>query len=363
MARQLSSVVFIVLLLPCVTAIAAPPVDANHAEQMKAGLALFKESVRSTLVNRCLNCHGGDHTEGGFNLASRELLLLGSDSGDAIVPGKPDESWLVHLITHEEEPTMPAEASQMPEAEINAIKQWIALGAPYDKPLIGEEDPKVKWTERRIKPEDKKWWSFQPLQQVAPPAVDDPHQWGRNDVDRFVLRKLHEKNLTPNRPAERRKLIRRVYLDLIGLPPTPEQVEAFVNDPSANAYEKVVDELLASERYGERWARHWLDVARFAESDGFEHDYDRPYAYHYRDFVIKALNDDMPFDQFLRWQLAGDEIAIETPLLDLAPEQVIDLIRQHHVPTGLSWPYADPTGASLRATQWLEASRRGTSIR
>ncbi len=156
--------------------------------------------------------------------------------------------------------------------------------------------------------EARKFWSFQPLTHPVPPPVTN-EQWARTAIDRFVLAKQQEKGLTPNPPASREKLIRRAYSDLLGLPPAPADVSAFVNDASPDAYAKLIDRLLESPRYGERWARHWLDVARFAESDGFEHDSDRPAAFQYRDFVIRALNQDMPFDQFVQWQLAGDELA------------------------------------------------------
>ncbi len=157
------------------------------------------------------------------------------------------------------------------------------------------------------------FWSFQPLKSADPPAVKDP-AWCRTPIDRFILAKLQEKGIAPTRPADRRTLIRRVYFDLLGLPPTPGEIDAFVHDDHPDAYEKLIDKLLASPHYGERWGRRWLDLARFAESHGFEHDYDRASAYPYRDFVIKALNDDLPYDTFVKWQLAGDEIEPENRL-------------------------------------------------
>src|SRR5205814_778511 len=147
------------------------------------------------------------------------------------------------------------------------------------------------------------WWSFQPVRRPEPPAVRRG-DWVRNPLDAFVLARLEAKGLDPSPEADRRTLVRRLSFDLIGLPPTPEEVEAFVNDPRPDAYERLVDRLLASPHYGERWARHWLDVARFGESSGYEHDNDRPHAYQYRDFVIEALNRDVPFERFGRWQVA-----------------------------------------------------------
>ena len=164
---------------------------------------------------------------------------------------------------------------------------------------------------------DRKFWSFMPLTRPAVPRVKNT-QWATSDIDRFVLQKLEEKNLAPNAPAGRQVLIRRLYFDLIGLPPTPSAIRAFESDKTPDAYAKLVDKLLASQHYGERWGRHWLDVARFAESHGFEQDYERKFAYHYRDFVIQALNADMPFDQFVKWQIAGDEFAPDNPLAMMA---------------------------------------------
>ncbi len=286
------------------------PIDPDHAAKMVKGTELFKTSVRGIVTARCAKCHSGDKVESEFDMGTRTSLLKGGTAGAAIVPGDHKKSYLYQLIAHTKAPAMPHERPKMPDAEIAKIAEWIDLGAPYDRPLLGKEDASA-WTKKVIAPEAKKHWAFQPLKRVEPPA-------GANPVDGFILAKLQSAGLKPNAPAEKRVLIRRVYLDLIGLPPTPEQVEAFLKDSSPNAYEKVVDQLLASPHYGERQARHWLDLARFAESHGFEHDYDRPTAYHYRDFVIKALNQDLPFDTFAKWQLAGDEIAPKEPLALMA---------------------------------------------
>lgn len=290
---------------------AAPPaVPPDHAARMAQGQALFTRHLRSVLIQECLKCHGGDKVRGGLNLSSRESLLKGGDHGPSIVPGKAMESRLFQLVDHTETPHMPPKSPRLAPEVIAHLKNWIDLGAPYDKPLV---EKVVGKKEMVVTEEDRKFWSFQPLQRPAVPEVKKG-EWVRNPIDRFVLSGLEKKGLTPNGPTERRKLIRRVTLDLIGLPPTPEEVEAFVNDRSPDAYEKLVDRLLASPQHGERWARHWLDLARFAESHGFEHDYDRPTAYHYRDFVIKAFNQDLPYSDFVRWQLAGDEIAPGDPL-------------------------------------------------
>jgi mono/diheme cytochrome c family protein len=306
--HTLSMVFFLFLAAPLP---AAEPVPADHAEKMARGQDLFRKQLRPLLLERCLKCHGGEKVRSGFDLTSRETMLKGGENGIVVVPGKSKESRLWKLVSHLDDPHMPPKDGKLSAAEINSLAAWIDLGAPYDKPLIDKtvaaKKPLV------VTDEDRRFWSFQPLRRPAVPAVKN-ERWARNPLDRFVLAKLEEKGLTPNPVAEKRKLIRRVYFDLIGLPPTPEEVEAFIKDDSPRAYEKVLDRLLASPHHGERWARHWLDIVRFAESHGFEHDYDRPTAYHYRDFVIKALNLDLPYDTFVKWQLAGDEFAPDDPL-------------------------------------------------
>jgi hypothetical protein len=193
------------------------------------------------------------------------------------------------------------------------IARWIDLGAPYDKPLVTKTAVRGPEVPVEIGERERAFWSFRPLKVTAPPTVKGT-DWVRTPIDNFILAKLEERGLKPNGPASRRKLIRRAYLDLIGLPPTPEEVEAFVADTDPRAYDRLIDRLLDSPHYGERWARHWMDVARFAESHGYEQDYDRPHAWPYRDFLIKAFNQDMPYNQFVRWQLAGDELAPGDPL-------------------------------------------------
>ena len=313
-----------ILVCSAVTLIPAadPPkeqVDPAHAKQRAAGLELFKKEVKQILVGRCVKCHGGEKTEGKFDLTSREGLIKGGETGTVIEIGKSKASLLVKLIKQEEEPHMPADGAKLSDLHIAAIAKWIDLGAPYDHSLKEVvKDPKA-WIHREVPPEAREFWAFQPLKVVAPPAVRaDAAKWVRNPIDNFVVAKLTEKSLSPNPAVNRGTLIRRAYFDLIGLPPEPADIESFVNDPDPKAFEKVLDKLLDSPQYGERWGRHWLDVARFAESHGFEQDYDRPFAYWYRDFVIKALNADMPYDQFVKWQLAGDEFEPGNPLAMMA---------------------------------------------
>jgi mono/diheme cytochrome c family protein len=290
-----------------------PEFDPAHAEKMQEGLSLFKAQVRQVLIDNCVDCHGGAEVESGLDLATRKGLIRGGSHGASIVPGKAIDSNVVRFISHKEKPFMPHEADKLPAEQIAAITRWIDLGAPYDRPLVENPRDPDSWTAKTVDAKAREFWSFQPLANPAPPAVNN-EAWLKNDIDRFVLAKLEEKGLTPNSPAERRVLMRRAHFDLTGLPPTAEEVEKFVADPDPQAYEKLLDRLLESNHFGERWARHWLDAARFAESHGFEQDYDRPYAYHFRDFVIEAFNQDMPYDQFVRWQLAGDEYEPENPL-------------------------------------------------
>jgi mono/diheme cytochrome c family protein len=294
--------------------------DPEHAEKMARGLELFQGQVRAILTQNCLACHGesAEQLEGDLDLVERAGLLKGGASGPAILPGRGADSLLVQLIRHEKQPHMPQDAERLSDAQIEVVTNWIDLGAPYDTPLIqraGEDA--TAWTKKQVRPEDKQHWAFLPLTSPAIPTVQQ-QAWCQTPLDAFILQKLEAANFAPSPPTDPRLLLRRVYFDLIGLPPPPEVVEAFARDPSPSAYESIVDQLLASPQYGERWGRHWLDLARFAESHGFEHDYDRPTAYHYRDFVIQALNADMPYSQFVRWQIAGDELAPQENLAWMA---------------------------------------------
>ncbi len=287
----------------------AQSLPADHAQRMTKGLEMFRTDVAAILKEHCVQCHGGEKTKGDFDLVTREGLLLGGAEGRAVKPFAAAESPLLKMIRHEADPHMPSKKPKLSDDVIARIAAWIDHGAPYEAPLIagqtGARDKAV------VTDEDRKWWAFQSLSKVTPSARG-------HAVDAFLSAKGVEKKLKLAPLADQRTLIRRATLDLTGSPPTPEEVEAFLADKSAQAWEKVINRLLDSPRYGERWARHWLDVARFAESSGFEHDYDRPNAFHYRDFVIKALNSDMPFDQFARWQIAGDEFDPDNPLAMMA---------------------------------------------
>src|ERR1700691_1219223 len=264
----------------------------------------FENKVRPILAENCYDCHTTAEM-GGLRVDSRERLLQGGKSGPAVMPGDPDKSLLIQAVRQSGDLKMPKGGKLRP-AEIQALTDWVKSGAawPETKAAAVSTSPvKVITAEQRA------FWSFQPLKDPAIPAVKEK-SWAKTNIDHFVLAKLEAKGMKPVAPADRRALIRRVTLDLIGLPPTPEEVEAFVGDKSPNAYEKVVDRLLASPRYGERWGRHWLDVARYAEDDvrGLDPK-GRGYmpfsgAYRYRDWVIKSFNQDIPYDLFLRLQIA-----------------------------------------------------------
>lgn len=292
-------------------------VSPEHAAQMAKGLELFKKRVGPVLVGRCVKCHGGEKTQSEFDLTDREKLLKGGSSGPVVSLGRSRDSQLFKVISHLEEPHMPENGAKLGDADIAAIADWIDLGAPYDKSLKGDDSDPTAWTRRTIDEARREFWSFLPLKKVEVPNPNGD-TWSRTPADRFVLAKAQQQGVSPNPLADRRTLLRRAYLDLIGMPPPAEEVDRFLNDSDPEAYSKLIDRLLESPHFGERWGRHWLDIARFAESHGFEQDYDRPHAYHYRDFVIKAFNADMPFDQFVRWQLAGDEFAPDNPLAMMA---------------------------------------------
>jgi hypothetical protein len=271
----------------------------------------FDKQVRPLLTRTCFRCHGDEKQRGSLRLDQRATALQGGDSGKpAIKPRDPAGSVLIQRITATDLKVCmpPKDDPRLTPAEIALLERWIAEGANWP---AGETAPALPGKKEMVVTDaDRQHWAFRPLRPGQPPAVRRL-EWVRTDVDRFVLAGLEAKRLAPAVEADRRILIRRLTFDLIGLPPTPEEVEAFVNDSAADAYEKLVDRLLASPAYGERWARHWLDLARYADSDGYETDADRPTAYPYRDFVIRAFNRDLPYDRFLRWQLAGDEIAPE----------------------------------------------------
>ena len=320
MLLWLSVVFHAITISPSVASAQESPtaIDPEHAAKRTRGVALFKAKIRTLLQQKCLSCHGENSTEGKLDLATQEGLLKGGERGPGAVIGRGSRSLLTRVVSHQQEPHMPKDGDKLSQDEINAIAEWIDLGAPYDDPLLVRKVETRLWTERRIAADAKALWSYRPLQRVLPPNVRGeagPPQVTLDrhldlaPIDRFIPAKQSEVKLSPNPPVVRSSLARRVSFDLIGLPPTIEQIQSFDADARPDAYERLVDELLANPHYGERWGRRWLDLARFAESHGFEHDYDRASAFHYRDFIVQALNAGMPYDQFIRWQIAGDEVA------------------------------------------------------
>ncbi len=249
--------------------------------------------ARPILIEKCLACHGPERQRGGLNLNQRATALAGGDSGPALVPGKPLDSLIYQKVAAGK---MPPDNPLSP-AQVAALKAWIEAGAPYP---VAE----LVAGKKRGGP----WWSLQPVRRTPPPS--SPHDGlALNPIDRFVFARLAAEGLRPSPPADRLALLRRVTIDLTGLPPTPAEVDAFLADRSPDAYEKVVDRLLTAPAHGERWARHWLDVVRFGESHGYEQNHLRPNAWPYRDYVIRAFNEDRPFDRFVAEQLAGDVLA------------------------------------------------------
>ncbi|HVL68384.1 MAG TPA: PSD1 and planctomycete cytochrome C domain-containing protein [Vicinamibacterales bacterium] len=277
-------------------------------------IEFFEAKIRPLLVESCFDCHTDDE-KGGLRLDSREALLKGGDSGPAIVAGDPDASLLLKAVRHEQGISkMPRSAPKLSDGEIAALAEWIRMGAPWPAPTAGMTAPVATTpggVERPIAPELKAFWSFQPIRKPDVPQPKDAG-WAKTDIDRFVLARMEREGLTPVAAADRRTLIRRATLGLTGLPPTAEEIEAFEADTSDDAFAKVVDRLLASPHYGETWGRLWLDVARYGEDDPRSLDpmgrgyAPYPNAYLYRDWVIKAFNDDLPYDQFVKAQLAAD---------------------------------------------------------
>ena len=284
---------------------------APVAQPSAQAIELFEANVRPVLVESCFMCHTKAEA-GGLRVDSREALLKGGNSGPAIVPGNPDESYLLQAIRHAPNaPKMPKTGAKLGDAQIAALTQWVRDGAPWPASTGAVAPPLAASHEKAITPEQRAFWSFQPLRQIEAPIVSRS-EWAKSSIDRFILARLEKEGLSPVGSADKLTLIRRATLDLTGLPPSPEDVEAFAKDTSPEAFEKVVDRLLASTQYGEAWGRMWLDVARYAEDDPRSLDpmgrgyAPYPNAYLYRDWVIKAFNDDLAYDQFVKAQIAGD---------------------------------------------------------
>lgn len=305
----------------------------------------FENKIRPIFVGHCYECHSIEKKKrkGGLLLDSRDALLKGGDSGPALVPGDPEKSLLIMAVRQTDKDLRMPPKQKLSGTQIADLEAWVKMGAFDPRTSVQLQ---VEGIGTRAKygiglEEGRKFWSFQPVQDAPAPKVNNT-SWSRTSVDDFILARLEQAGMTPASPTDRRTLLRRVTFDLTGLPPTPAEMDAFLADTSAQAFEKVVDRLLASPRYGERWGRHWLDVVRYADTCGNASDYPVPQAHKYRDWVIRAFNRDLPYDQFLREQLAGDlmpggtdaeryERIIATGYLAIARRFGGDRMGEHHL--------------------------------
>jgi mono/diheme cytochrome c family protein len=268
--------------------------SAGAEEPTAEELAYFETSVRPVLVEHCQKCHGPEKQWAGLRLDSREAALAGGDSGPAVMPGAPDESLVIRAVRHEDEGLKMPKDGQLSDDQIAALVRWAEMGAPF--PAAPADGARSR---------DPNHWAFQPPIDPPIPAVQDG-AWPRSPIDNFILAQLEAAGLTPAAPADKRTLIRRATFDLTGLPPTPAEIEEFLADDRPDAYARLVDRLLDMPAYGERWGRHWLDVARYADSNGLDENVAHGNAWRYRDYVVASFNRDKPFDRFIVEQLAGD---------------------------------------------------------
>jgi hypothetical protein len=273
----------------------------------RAAMDFFEKEVRPLLIERCYECHADKKQKGSLRLDNISYMLSGGDSGPALVKGEPEKSLIIEAVRyHNADLEMPPK-EKLADKQIAVLEKWVKLGAPWPE----AEASRVVVDENGFTAEDKNFWCFQPLTNPQPPVVKS--EWAKTNIDKFIAAKHGELGLKPAPEADKHELVRRLYFGLHGLPPTKEQAEDFVSSKDPAAYEKLVDSLLASPRYGERWAQHWLDLVRYAESDGYNQDALRPHAWRYRDYVIKSLNEDKAYTQFVKEQLAGDEMDADNP--------------------------------------------------
>ena len=290
---------------PDTTAAGGPAAaEANKPMVADEHRLFFEEQVAPLLKKHCYKCHGEGEVRGGLRLTARSSILQGGDTGPAVSLTEPGKSLLLAALNYDGYEMPPS--GKLPAEQIAIFRRWVELGLPgiqekASAPPAAHRGPPA------VTEEAKQFWSFQPPRRPSVPEVKAA-EWVRNPIDAFVLQKLEQAGLQPNPPASKIEWLRRAYYDLIGLPPTPEEVAAFIEDDSADAYERVVDQLLQSPHYGERWGRHWLDLVRYAETNSYERDGPKPFVWRYRDYVIRSLNADKPYNQFVREQLAGDEL-------------------------------------------------------
>lgn len=311
------------------------PVNAAEQKPNQEQVHFFESKIRPLLIKHCYDCHGEDAQESGLRVDNFEGIVKGGKAGSLIVPGKPEQSLLITAVNYQSNDLQMPPEEKLSKQEIKDLSDWVKMGAPYpnaDLSKLRAASDKGKYDLEK----EREFWSFQPVRKPALPKVKN-QEWVKNPIDQFVLHKLEAAGLQPAAPADKRTLIRRTTFDLTGLPPTPEEIENFLNDTSPNAFEKVVDRLLASPHYGEHWGRHWLDVARYADSNGLDENIAYGTAWKYRDYVVNAFNKDKPYDVFLKEQLAGDlmepaesvaqrnERLIATGFLSLGPKVLAEV--------------------------------------
>ncbi|MCH2131097.1 MAG: DUF1553 domain-containing protein [Pirellulaceae bacterium] len=272
-----------------------------------SGTDHFEAKVRPVLVEHCSKCHGAEQDTNGLRLDSRQAMLSGGDRGPAIVPGAPQESLLVQAIHYQNKDLQMPPHEQLPEHVIADIVAWIQQGAVW---------PQLTASADQSESSKGRHWAFQPVESVSPPV--DTSEWSEHPIDQFIIAKIRQEGLVPGQVADKRTLVRRIYLDLIGLAPTPAQTDAFLHDTSPDALDKLISRLLASPHYGERWGRHWMDVIRYSDTSGDSSDCPVPEMFRFRDYVIDAINEDKSYDRFLHEQLAGDQLADQNPHLPRA---------------------------------------------
>jgi hypothetical protein len=303
-------------------------------EVSTSGVTFFETKIRPVLAARCYKCHGPTKQKSDLRLDHISFLLKGGERGPALVPGKPERSRILSAISYHQEDLQMPPKGQLPTSDIKSLRIWVTMGAPWPNEPVPDAGVKTKifdLQERR-----QSHWSWRPLQRPQPPMVSDP-RWRRQAIDRFVLQRVLEHGLQPAKPADRITLLRRVTFDLTGLPPSLDEQNAFLSDHSNHAYANLVDRLLASKRFGEHWGRHWLDLVRYADSLGHEFDYKIPNAHQYRDYVIRAFNADVPYDQLVREHIAGDLITDPRRDSDGNNESIVGtgfywLVEQTHAP-------------------------------
>jgi hypothetical protein len=287
---------------------ACAAVLTDHAAGAPPDSLSFSRDIQPIFESSCWKCHGGAVQLSKLDLRTREAALAGGVHGPAITPGNPDASKLFRMIAGLDKPAMPLDGKLTSE-QISAIRKWIEQGAVWETNRAAAAAPTASPTleDWKVPPDAKNYWAFRKPVRTPVPVTAEPRM-NRHPVDAFLMKAMQARGLTPAPQADRRTLVRRAYLDLIGIPPSPSEVTGFVEDKSPDSWERLIERLLASPHYGERWGRHWLDVARYADSNGYEHDFDRPNAWRYRDYVIAAFNKDTPYNVFLREQIAGDEL-------------------------------------------------------